>query len=400
MFTTHNQASGNPAPGIQSFTCIAMKVIINSLSMLNRSGAHVVLGHMTNLAKWTLGKHEYFVLYNEINKKMVRNLGDNVRWVECPSSTISWVTRPVWEMHGLKRLAASLDIDFILAFSGIVALNQIIPQVVFAQNPLGLVTGVPRKPMDRFKMVIQRYAVKQTTRRASMIIYNSKYMQQAYLENAGFPARAEMVVYQAIADRMREAADLAWSSGAKRKKLQILSVSAMVPHKNIEAAVQALHLLRTRHGLPASFVLVGAWSDPHYEQSIRALVSRLKLEGAVEFMGDVTDEVLENKYAESRVFCLMSRCESFGIPAVESQAFGTPVVSSNCCAIPEVCGEGGIFPSPDNIDGITLALQRLLSDDEVWSRYSSTAHKNSQRFRWESVSLPLLQIFRQEFKKA
>jgi glycosyltransferase involved in cell wall biosynthesis len=126
---------------------------------------------------------------------------------------------------------------------------------------------------------------------------------------------------------------------------------------------------------------------------IRSLVGELNLNGAVQFKGHVSQEELYRYYAESRVFCLMSTCESFGIPAVEAQAFGTPVVSSNCCAIPEVCGEGGMYLEPGDHDSVAAQIARLLTNDDSWTQLSQAAKRNAERYRWDICSWPLLKIF-------
>ena len=195
------------------------------------------------------------------------------------------------------------------------------------------------------------------------------------------------MVYQAIDDATHDAA--ARSTALPRRPHTILTVSVMAPHKGVETVVDALALVRKR-GVPAELQLAGPWPRPSYERFIRAQVRRLRLEDAVVFHGRVSRDELHRLYAEARVFCLMSRCESFGIPAVEAQVFGTPVVSSDCCAIPEVCGGGGVYPPPGDADAVAAALVSLLTDERAWSGRSEAARANAGRFRWDECSRPLM----------
>ena len=220
---------------------------------------------------------------------------------------------------------------------------------------------------------------------ADVLVFNSRYMQNAYRANAGFAEKRGLVVYQAVDAAPRAAA------AVPRKPEQILCVSVMAPHKNAEALVRAFRDMRTVHP-DARLVLAGSWPDPAYARRIRALVAALGLRDAVEFAGFVAREQLDRLYAESRVFCLMSRCESFGIPAIEAQRFGIPVVSSTAGAIPEICGPGGLFRDPDDVAGIAAALRTLLEDDAEWRRLSDLARENAGRFIWSECSRPLVEL--------
>jgi glycosyltransferase involved in cell wall biosynthesis len=165
----------------------------------------------------------------------------------------------------------------------------------------------------------------------------------------------------------------------------------MAPHKNAETLVRAFAIVRTTHP-QARLVLAGAWPDAEYERRIRTLAAAVDLAAAVEFTGHVSREHLDQLYAESRVFGLMSRCESFGIPAIEAQLFGTPVVTSSVCAMPEIGGAGGVYCDPDDIAGIAAALNRLLDDDAEWSQLSAQARQNADRFAWIRCSRPLVDL--------
>jgi glycosyltransferase involved in cell wall biosynthesis len=167
----------------------------------------------------------------------------------------------------------------------------------------------------------------------------------------------------------------------------------MAPHKGAESLVEAMAQLRGKHGVPARLVMAGPWPNAPYRKKIATLIARLGLDDCIEIRGHVSREELHRLYAESKVFALMSRCESFGIPAVEAQAFGTPVVSSDCCAIPEVCGAGGQYFEPSDSVGVAAVLADLLTNENSWQHLSQGAHDNSAHFQWQRVSRGMLAMF-------
>lgn len=369
-----------------------MRVLVNALSATNLSGRHVLLGHLSRLAAWTVGLNEYIVLYHRKNSDICSDLGPNVHWVECPSYTSQWMQRSLWESLRLPALTLKMKIDLMFIPSGITVDNCPVPQISFAQNPWCLVDGLERSAAEKTKVFLQKRAYRKAMAAAAMMIFNSGYMRTAYRENAGFSEKASEVVYQGIEETTFQAAE---SFGFSKKKVSydILSVSVMAPHKGIETLVRAVGRLVNFFRLPVRLFLVGPWPDSRYAKKVSDLISSLKLSEHVLITGFVTKERLIQYYAESRVFCLMSRCESFGIPAVEAQAFGTPVVSSNCCAIPEVCGAGGLYSGPDDVEGVATALYGLLTETREWERVSSAAVENAARFRWDICSRPLMSMF-------
>ena len=356
------------------------------------SGRHVLLGHLELIALWTRDQHQYTVLYHETNKDICRDLGSNVEWQECPAYTAGWAGRAAWETVKLPGIAAKTKVDFMFTPAGTVVPGLSLPQVSFAQNPWSLVRELDRSPAQQLKAVIQRRNYKSAMKNAAMMVFNSEYMRQAYRKNAGFEEKASEVVYQALDEETHAAAEIARQS-TEKKDYQVLCVSAMAAHKGAETLVEALALVRGEHGIPATLVMAGPWPDVAYEKKIRVLIEQYDLDGIVDIRGHVSREELHNLYAESRVFSLMSHCESFGIPAIEAQAFGTPVVSSNCCAIPEVCGAGGLFPQPGDAQGVAKDLAALLSDQSDWAQHSEAAIENAAKYHWDLCSKKLLRMF-------
>lgn len=365
------------------------RVLVNALSVANPSGLHVLLGHLDQLVGGLPGRCRFVVLCREDMDVLRARLGDRVDWAFAPAATRGWLPRAIWERAHLVRLARRRGAALYFTPSGIAAPGLDIPQIVFCQNPWALVPTA-RRLRDAPKAWLQRRAYRRAMRLADVLVFNSRYMQEAYRANAGFEEQRGVVAYQAADEATRARA--AALADVPRQPGQILCASVMGRHKNAEALVRALREVRAGHP-EARLVFAGSWPDAAYEREIRRLVDSLGLRAAVEFAGFVPRERLERLYAESRVFCLMSRCESFGIPAIEAQLFGTPVVSSAVCAIPEICGEGGWFRDPDDVRGIAEALRALIEDDAEWGRLSALARANAARFSWGECSRPLVDLF-------
>lgn len=155
--------------------------------------------------------------------------------------------------------------------------------------------------------------------------------------------------------------------------------------------VEAVRLLRNCR-IPATPKLVGPWPDAQDEQTIRKQIQRDSLQDAVTMLGKVSDDELHRLYATSQVFSLMSRCESFGIPAAEAMAFGTPIVSTDCCAIAEVCQTAGQFGPPGDPARTADALETALTDKTAWSEWSRAAVRQAANLTWENCARPFRNI--------
>ena len=370
-----------------------MRILVNALSVTHLSAKHVFFGHLTQLAKRIAKEHHYFILYHIKNNNITQDLGPNVEWVLCPRHTAQWIGRTCWERTILPCMAKKFNVDLLLTFSGSTIPHFLIPQVSYAMNPWALVSQVKKAFPDKLKAHLQRKAYKIAMEKADMMLFLSEYMRQEYRRNNAYvQEKASQIVYAGLDKETLATADQMRVS-TQKKPFQILCVSAMAPYKGVETVVEAVYRLQQHYKLPVSLYLVGPWPDKQYERKIRNLVIKRQLDKAVSFKGHVPQNDLYRYYAEAKVFCLMSWCESFGIPALEAQAFGTPVIGSNCCAMPEICGKGGVYLDPGDVEGVSKALAQILRDDNYWTIISKAAIDNTLKYKWEMCSRPLLNIF-------
>lgn len=140
-------------------------------------------------------------------------------------------------------------------------------------------------------------------------------------------------------------------------------VGTIEPRKNLPTLMRAIRRLKDQHHTELVLAVVGqlGWL---YDEVMR-VHEELKLQEMVRFLGRVSDEDLVALYNGASVLAYPSHYEGFGLPPLEAMACGTPVVVSNTSALPEVVGDAGLLVSPEDDEGLTVALLRVLSDPEL-----------------------------------
>lgn len=364
-----------------------MRIAIDALPINNLSGRHVLLGHIEKLAAAHKDKHEFIILHHHANRDIRRDFGQHVSWVECEGVGANWQRRLLWQFSRLEQRLKRLKIDWMISTSGALVPGISQPQIVLAQNPWCYFPQFHKTFLDRIKAASQRRGYRSAQRRAKGMFYLSDYVAQMYRSDAGCKPASGDVLYVGIDESTFSSASENHLSFEKRN-FEILTVSCMARLKSVEDVVHAVAKLHTRD-ISANLTLVGPWSDEEYRNEIEELIERLDLTDNISICGKVSKEELHNHYRRARVFCLLSRCESFGIPAVEAQAFGTPTVVADICAPPEVAGPGGKIVPPGDIEAAANGLESLLTQSTLWKDYSERALQNAERFRWTRVSDPL-----------
>jgi glycosyltransferase involved in cell wall biosynthesis len=123
-------------------------------------------------------------------------------------------------------------------------------------------------------------------------------------------------------------------------------VSALVPYKRIDVAIEACRLAGTR------LTIVGRGPE---EASLRSLAGP-----DVEFLGWRSDEEIRDLYAAATAV-LLPGVEDFGMVPVEAQACGTPVVALAAGGACETVQDEvtGVLVSDESAAGFAAGLTRL-----------------------------------------
>ena len=147
-----------------------------------------------------------------------------------------------------------------------------------------------------------------------------------------------------------------------------LIVSALVPYKKVNLAVQACNILKRK------LVVIG--SGPEMERLLRMAGP------TISFMGSQPFPVLKRAYEECRAF-IFPGIEDFGITALEAQAAGKPVIAIRSGAVIEtvVDRQTGLFFEKQTTDSLTAAIIEFERIEHHFDPLA--ARKNAERYRPE-----------------
>jgi len=152
------------------------------------------------------------------------------------------------------------------------------------------------------------------------------------------------------------------------------------PLKNVEGVLEAFG--RVRQAVPdcPHLVVLGGGLTERLPASV---LRRYVDPDAVRVVGLVDHADMPAFYTMAGALLFPSYYESFGIPLVEAMACGCPVITSNVSACPEVVGDAALVVHPDDVDGMAVAMTRLLREPGLAESLRSRGLARAREFSWE-----------------
>ena len=103
-----------------------------------------------------------------------------------------------------------------------------------------------------------------------------------------------------------------------------------------------------------------------------------EISARVDFLGEVSDDELDELYAAADLLVAPSRFESFGLILVEAMMFGRPVVASRVGGIVEIVDDScGVLVAVEDAEDLAINLTQLLADP---ARLSTLGEAGRARF--------------------
>ncbi|HOU22922.1 MAG: D-inositol 3-phosphate glycosyltransferase [Chloroflexi bacterium ADurb.Bin180] len=238
--------------------------------------------------------------------------------------------------------------------------------------------------------------IDQAVRSCDHIIAVSECTKRDVIRLTGAQENKITVVYEAAHPLYRPLNDPAFSAEVKRRNgLErdfVLFVSTIEPRKNVPTLLMAFRQLLDDYRPEVDLVLGGekGWLF----EEVFALVDKLQLKDRVRFVGKVTPEDLLGLYNAAKILVHPAFYEGFGLPPLEAMACGTPVVVSNTSSLPEVVGDAALLVDPSDVEGLTVAMWRVLSDATLRKKMIDKGLKRARQFSWRKAAEETLEVYR------
>jgi glycosyltransferase involved in cell wall biosynthesis len=158
-------------------------------------------------------------------------------------------------------------------------------------------------------------------------------------------------------------------------------IGAIHPRKNVERLVQAFLRFKRETNLPTKLLLCGRWAWD--SEALIRLVKENASAADIIHHPHVDDETLQRLLAASEALLYPSLYEGFGLPILEAFASGTRVITSNISSMPEVAGKAAILIDPYDENQLTIALKRIIFDQDSKSLYINSGFEQVKKFSWD-----------------
>ena len=162
------------------------------------------------------------------------------------------------------------------------------------------------------------------------------------------------------------------------------------PHKNHYRIVEAVGLLRKKHGLKVHVVFAGGEPENWgVSENCRGLADSLGISALVHFLGYVPDEALAALYRGAVGLVMPTYFGPTNIPYLEAFHFECPVIASDLPGIREQVGDAALLVDPRCSAAIAEAMQRLWSDDALRLRLKADGKRRLQELESRNFSSAL-----------
>jgi len=316
-----------------------------------------------------------FVLFFDRPVGKEFSFGPNVRTVVFGPPTRHPLLWYIWFQRRLPAALRAHHCDVFYSPEGLVPTDPPVPMVSVLHD-MGY--EVVPEQVDSLVLWYYRRYFPRGARAATRLVTVSEFARTDIAQRTGVRADEITVAPNAVRPVFRNPVT------SVRPPAYLLFVGTIQPRKNVVRLLKAFDSMKSRTGSPVTLVVAGrrGWKDTDVDSAFNSMVH-----GAdVQFTGYVSDDELVALYKGARAVVQVPLYEGFGVPVIEAMAVGTPVIASNVSSLPEVAGDAALLVDPLDVEKISAAMERLVTDDALCAELQRKGLSQSTRYSWDRTA--------------
>jgi len=181
-------------------------------------------------------------------------------------------------------------------------------------------------------------------------------------------------------------------SGGER--LNLISISNLVPIKGIDYTLRALAALKDEGLLHWQYTVVG---DGPARKDLETLVANLGIAAQVRFAGRLPHAEAMRVLAQSDLFILPSWQEAFGVVYLEAMARGIPAIGCKGQGAEDIIRSGvdGLLVEPQSVQSVVDALRSVLNHPGKLAAWGTQARQRATEFSWDRNVRAYLSLYQE-----
>lgn len=186
-------------------------------------------------------------------------------------------------------------------------------------------------------------------------------------------------------------------AGLVNEDLNVCTVGRIAPNKGHADLIAAFAIYHHDYNPHSKLLLIGKQEARliRYTLMLHGVIKRLKLEQAVTFADNVSDQALKAYYDAAGVFAITSEHEGFCVPLVEAMAMRVPIVAYASTAVTETVGSAGIVWETRDSQLMAESIHSIATDQSVRNLLIETGRKRyEQHFANQRIAEQLRHVLR------
>lgn len=322
---------------------------------------------------------------------ILNTLADQPWLVKCfvPELDRNLIFRLYWQRFKFASQARSLGCSLLFAPGGSY-FGTFEPAVTMSRNMLPFESAEMRRygwSARRIRLILLRMGQTKSFKRATGIIFLTKYAQSAILELTG-PLKGHVTqIPHGLNARFRSSPrpQLPISEYDMERPFRLLYVSTVDAYKHQWNVIEAVAQLR-QSGLPIKLDLVGS----AYPPSLRRLKKSMSVWDPdqiwVKYHGSLPHQELRNIYIGADLGVFASSCENMPNILLEKMAAGLPIACAKRGPTPEILEQSGIYFDPESPTDISRSIRQLIDSPSLRLENANFNFNLANQYSWDQCA--------------